>query len=188
LREERRRALRRQEDAQHGGTYIATSASTAGSPPTAAIVRAYCSGVADAIMSIGFASPACAGRTPRSVASVSGASVGSSRPCASHASANRMPGPPAFVTTPTRRPAGTGCVDRRAVTSKSSSRVLVRITPACANSASTATSRLASAAEWLEAARVPAADRPDFTATIGFRRATSGAIRANFRGLPKLSR
>ena len=62
------------------------------------------------------------------------------------------------------------------------------MTPACSNSASTATSRLASAAEWLEAARVPAAERPDLTATIGFRRATSGAMRANLRGLPKLSR
>ena len=62
------------------------------------------------------------------------------------------------------------------------------MTPACSNSASTATSRQASAAEWLEAARVPAAERPDFTATIGLRRATSGARRANRRGLPKLSR
>ena len=50
------------------------------------------------------------------------------------------------------------------------------------------TSRLASAAEWLDAARVPAAERPDLTATIGRVRATSGASRANVRGLPKLSR
>ena len=62
------------------------------------------------------------------------------------------------------------------------------MTPACANRASTATSRLASAAEWLEAARLPAAERPDLTATIGFRRATYGAMRANLRGFPKLSR
>ncbi len=67
-------------------------------------------------------------------------------------------------------------------------RVVVRITPAWSMSASTATSRLASAAEWREGARVPDAERPDLTATMGLRRATSGAIRANFRGLPKLSR
>ena len=99
-----------------------------------------------------------------------------------------MPGPPALVTTPTRGPAGTGCVDSSAATSNSSSSVPVRMTPACSNSASTATSRLASAAEWLDAARVPAAERPDFTATIGLWRAISGAMRANLRGLPKLSR
>ena len=34
---------------------------------------------------------------------------------------------------------------------------------------------------------LPAAERPDLTATIGLRRATSGARRANLRGLPKLS-
>jgi hypothetical protein len=79
-------------------------------------------------------------------------------------------------------------VDKNATTSNSSSRVLVRITPACANSASTPTSRLASAAEWLAAARVPAAERPDLTATMGFFLATSGAMRANLRGLPKLSK
>jgi len=43
-------------------------------------------------------------------------------------------------------------------------------------------------AEWLEAAREPAAERPDLTATIGFRRANSGASRAKRRGFPKLSR
>src|SRR2546430_1125955 len=34
----------------------------------------------------------------------------------------------------------------------------------------------------------PAAERPDLTAMIGFRCATSGAMRANLRGFPKLSR
>ena len=34
----------------------------------------------------------------------------------------------------------------------------------------------------------PAAERPDFTATIGFDAPTRRAIPPNFRGLPKLSR
>ena len=117
-------------------------------------------------MSTGFLRPAAGGRNARRLASVSGASSGSERPCASQASASRMPGPPAFVTTPTRGPGGTGCVDSSATTSNRSSSVFVRITPACSKSASTATSRQASAAEWLDAARragggAPGLDRDD---------------------------
>ena len=65
-------------------------------------------------MSTGFATLASAGRTARSAASVSGESAGSSKPAASQASAQRIPSPPAFVSTATRRPGGTGCVERRA--------------------------------------------------------------------------
>ena len=75
-----------------------------------------------------------------------------------------------------------------AATVERGARVSARTMPHCSNSASTATSRLASDAEWLDAARTPAAERPDLTAMIGFRRATSGAMRANLRGFPKLSR
>jgi hypothetical protein len=74
-------------------------------------------------------------------------SDGSASPCASQASASRIPGPPALVTTPTRGPRGTGWLDSSATTSNISSSVVVRITPVCANSASIPTSRLASAAE-----------------------------------------
>ena len=63
------------------------------------------------------------------------------------------PGPPALVITPTRLPLGTGWLASNEATPKSSSRVVVRITPAWLNSASTATSRLARAPVWLEAAR-----------------------------------
>ena len=38
------------------------------------------------------------------------------------------------------------------------------------------------------APRAPAGVRPDFTAMIGFARATREAIRTNFRGFPKDSR
>jgi len=98
-----------------------------------------------------------------------------------------MPAPPALVITPTRGPAGIGWVESIMATSISCSSVSVRMTPACSKSASTATSRLARAAEWLDAARVPAAERPDLTATIGLRRATLrksmiwGATRARVR-------
>ncbi len=59
-------------------------------------------------MSIGFATLASAGKTVASAARVSSLGVGSSRPSASQASAARIPNPPAFVTTATRRPRGTG--------------------------------------------------------------------------------
>ena len=78
--------------------------------------------------------PACGGRNARSASRVAARERRQRRGrCASHASASRMPGPPALVTTPTRGPAGTGWVDSSAATSNSSSSVLVRITPACAN-------------------------------------------------------
>ena len=61
-----------------------------------------------------------------------------------------------------------------------------RITPdssnsACTRSSGTGTARAARAG-------VAAAYRPVFTATTGLVRATRRASRANFRGLPKLSR
>ena len=62
------------------------------------------------------------------------------------------------------------------------------MTPAWRNSASTAMSGLAIAAVCDEAARTPAADRPLLTATIGLRRETRRAMRANLRGLPNDSR
>jgi len=51
-------------------------------------------------------------------------------PAASHASAHAIPGPPAFVTTPTRLPRGSGWPASSAATSNSSPTVPVRITPA----------------------------------------------------------
>ncbi len=93
-----------------------------------------------------------------------------------------------MVSTATRRPLGTGWSARRAATSNSSSRVSVRITPVWWKRASTATSRLASAPVWEEAARAPAEERPDFTATMGFLRAMRRAMRAKRRGFPNDSR
>ena len=81
-----------------------------------------------------------------SAARVSAASSGSSSPCASQASAQRMPSPPAFVTTPTRLPCGSGWLESSAAASISSSSVRARRTPAWRKSASTARSEVASAA------------------------------------------
>ena len=85
------------------------------------------------------------------------------------ASTARMPGPPAFVTIATRRPAGSGCGVRHDAMSNISSIVSARITPVDSKSASTTTSAAASAAVWLLAARTPARVRPALTATIGLR-------------------
>ena len=81
------------------------------------------------------------------------AGSGSSRPAASQASAQRIPRPPAFVSTPTRRPRGSGWLERRAATSISSSSDAARMTPAWWNRASTAASDPASAAVCELAAR-----------------------------------
>ena len=110
------------------------------------------------------------------------------RPFASHASAARMPGPPALVRIATRAPRGTGWCESSAATSNISSSRSVRITPACLKSASTTTSLVASAPVCEAAARDPALDRPALTATIGFVRPTRRAISLNFFGFPKLSR
>ena len=59
------------------------------------------------------------------------------------------------------------------------------MTPAWRNSASTATSGAASAAVCDDAARLPAAVRPLFTATIGFVRATLRASRTNLPRVPE---
>jgi len=100
-----------------------------------------------------------------------------------------MPGPPALVTIPTRRPVGTGWLTSREATSKSSARVSVRITPAWWNRASTVTSEAASRAPVCEeVALAPAAERPLLTASTGLVLATRRAMRANFRGLPNDSR
>ena len=65
-------------------------------------------------MSTGFATLPSPGSTSRSAARVSSASSGSSSPAASQASAQRIPSPPAFVSTPTRRPRGSGWLESSA--------------------------------------------------------------------------
>ena len=70
----------------------------------------------------------------------------------------------------------------------SSESVPARMTPACANSASTAASEPARAAVWELAARAPALVVPLFIARIGFFRATRRAIRPNRNGFPNDSR
>ena len=62
------------------------------------------------------------------------------------------------------------------------------MTPACRKSASTTVSLEASAPVCEAAARDPAIERPDLTATIGLVRPTRRAISLNFFGFPKLSR
>ena len=142
----------------------------------------------DAIMSMGLLTDASAGSIARSVAFVSSRSCGSSSPFASQASAQRMPRPPALVNTATRLPVGSGWFANSVEISNSSSSVSARMTPACLNSASTATSDPARAAVCEAAARRPDVLRPPFTAKIGLRAPTRRAMRANRRGLPKDSR
>jgi hypothetical protein len=90
----------------------------------------YCSGPAVASMSTGFPTLAAAGRNALNRAIVSGWRGERSSPCAAQTSAERIPGPPALVRIATRRPFGTGWCARSAATSKSSSSVSVRMTPA----------------------------------------------------------
>ena len=101
-----------------------------------------------------------------------------SRPAASQASAQRIPSPPAFVSTATRRPFSSGWFASSAATSSSSSSESARITPAWWKSASTAASEPASAAVCELAARWPVAVVPLLSARIGFVRATRRASAA----------
>ena len=94
-----------------------------------------------------------------------------------------IPGPPALVSTATRRPSGSGWLASIDATSSISARLSVRITPACRKRASTVTSEAASIAPvWELVARAPAAERPLFTTTIGFTLPTRGATREKRRG------
>jgi hypothetical protein len=106
----------------------------------------YCSALAAANISTGLAALASAGKMARRAAVVSGASGGTVNPSASHVSAQRMAGPPTFVTIPTRPPVGTGCLATSAAISNRLSMVSARITPACRNKASTVTSDAATSA------------------------------------------
>jgi len=82
-----------------------------------------------------WASTASRRRRAVRVVSVSGSTT---MPAASRASAARIAGPPALVTTATRRPVGSGCWVSALAMSNISSRSLARITPVWAKSASTA--------------------------------------------------
>ena len=90
------------------GTKRTIAASKDGSASTGGSACSKLCAFAPPSMSIGFAVLASAGRSAASAARVSSLGGGSSRPSASQASAARIPSPPAFVTTATRRPRGTG--------------------------------------------------------------------------------
>ena len=122
---------------QHAPAYVAPSPSRAGRPGCARL-----------------ASPGSS--WPRARRASRRSSSGSSSPAASQASAQRIPRPPAFVITPTRRPRGSGWLESSAAASTSSSSVRARRTPAWRKSASTAVSEPASAAVCELAARAPA--------------------------------
>ena len=166
----------------NGGMNTAMTASTSSATASRRSDRPHCSALALATTSTGFPTAACAGKPARSAAWVSTDSSGTSSPAASQASATKMPGPPALVSTAIRRPAGAGCDDTTAATANISSSVAARITPAWWNSASTAVSPAASAAVCEDAARRPALVRPASTATTGLCREMRRAIRANWRG------
>ena len=135
-------------------------------------------------MSTGLARVASAGKSAPRRSAVSVEIDGNSSPDRSHASAQRMPSPPAFVRMPTRLPAGSGWSVSRAARSRTSSRVSTRRTPAAWKSASTAASDPAMAAVWEPAARAPERLVPLLIASTGFARATRWAILPNLRGLP----
>jgi hypothetical protein len=140
-------------------------------------------------MSTGLATEASAGSTARSASWVPSASGSTRSFCGASASAQRIPGPPALVTTATRSPAGSGWRVSNPATSNISPIVSVRISPAWANSASTVVSDAASIAPVCEeAARCPAAVRPLLTAITGLEALTRRAMRPNLRGLPNDSR
>ena len=139
-------------------------------------------------MSIGLARLASRGRMGARVALVFSLGDGSSSPTASQASAAKIPSPPPFVSTATRGPRGSGCLESSTATSASSSSESAWVTPACRNTASTAVIDPASAAVCDPAARWPAPVRPPFIARIGFFRAMRWASRPNLRGLPNDSR
>ena len=170
------------------GVQMTMAASTASSARTMPSACSYTSGVADATRSTGLDTAAFGSTTARSASCVAADSSGTSSPAPSQASVARIPGPPELPTMATRCPRGSGWEPSTSAMSNSSSRVSTRMTPACRNRASTAMSGLAIAAVCDDAARTPAADRPLFTATIGLRRDTRRAMRANLRGLPNDSR
>ena len=149
--------------------------------------------VADASMSTGLATLASAGqqgteRRPgrlrssvRDLETVGYAGVGAENPRSAGVGEDRPPGVPwagGWVAS------SEGDVEHLLEPCRCGSR------PACRNSASTVTSAAASMAPVCEpAARLPAGERPLFTATIGFGRARPRrAIRENLRGFPKDSR
>ena len=84
------------------------------------------------------------------------AASGKLEPAASQASAQRMPSPPAFVSTATRRPRGSGWLTGAPRRRRAPRACRARITPAWRKRASTATSEPASAAVCEPAARCPA--------------------------------
>ena len=135
-------------------------------------------------MSTGFVTLASAGSIARSLRRDAAVSAGNVSPDASHASAHRIPSPPAFVSTATRGPAGSGCRDSSPARSISSSSVRTLITPAWWNRASTAVSEPARAAVCDPAALAPAVVAPALRAITGLWRETRRARRANLRGLP----
>ena len=170
------------------GTKITMRASTASSASRCGRTCSYRSDEAEPSMSIGFAVLASCGSTAARAARVSSDSCGSSSPAASHASAQRIPRPPALVRTTTRLPWRGGRLEKSAATSMSSSRVPHRVTPAWWKSAETAASEPARAAVWDEAAREPAPVTPLFIARIGLVRATRRAMRPKRLGFPNDSR
>ena len=120
-------------------------------------------------------------------ACVAGSSSASRSPWATSSSTHMIAGPPASETTATRSPRGIGCKANAIARSKSSSIEFARRTPVWENTASAARSEPLREPVWDTAARLPASERPDFTAMMGLSFVVSRAIRTKFRGLPKFS-
>src|SRR3989454_232701 len=118
---------------------------------------------------------------------VAGSSSASRSPWATSSATHMIAGPPASETTATRSPCGIGCKAKAIARSKSSSIEFARRTPVCENTASAARSEPPREPVWDTAARLPASERPDFTAMTGLSFVVSRAIRTKFLGLPKFS-
>ena len=171
--------------AASGRTKIVTTASTASSASRIRSDRSYWPAVAEAIMFTGLPVDASGASPSASRARVAADGGSIRRPAASQASAQRIPGPPALVSTATRSPRGSGCRASRPATSNISPTVSARSTPAWANSASTVTSAAASSAPVRDdAARSPAAVWPLLTATTGLSLVILRTTRPKRRGLP----
>ena len=148
----------------------------------------YCSGLAAASMSTGLASSGSAGSNARSAVRVAGAELGQLQTVRLAGVGEQDAGAAGVGHDADAPPGGTGCADEQGGDVE---QLLQRVGADDAGLLEQRVDRDVEAGQRRGMARCGAragGERPDLTATIGFRRATSGATRANLRGLPKLSR
>ena len=134
------------------------------------------SAVAPAVVSSGLLITISRLMTDFILVTVSGENGGRTKSWRAEASAAMIPGPPPFVKIASLLPLGNGWFDRKLATSKSSSIVFTRRTPAWRKRTSVLISEVAIDPVCDAAAREPAAVLPPLTTTIGFFAETRRAI------------